>query len=143
MNDQTALDSLLDATLDDLADLPEFSKYPAGAHRVTIEFEQKVVNKHPSIEAKFKLLETLELAEPTDAPQAAGTEASILFMMDNEFGQGKFKEAITPIAKHLGTSSIRQAVDGAKGMEVVIVTKIKQNKDKTAEYMDLVSLSVV
>lgn len=138
-----ALDSLLDSTLDDLADLPEFALFPAGAHRVSIEFESKEVNKHPSIELKMKLLETLELADPETAPAAPGTETSVLFMMNNEFGQGKFKEAIKPVAAHLGVSSIREAVEGAKGMEVVVVTKQRANKDKTATYMDVVSLSVV
>lgn len=137
------LDNLLDSTLDNLADLPEFSIYPAGAHRVTVEFEQKEVNKHPSIEAKFKLLETLELADPTAPTPAAGTESSMLFMMDNPFGQGKFKEVIKPIAAHLGVTSIREALEGSKGMEVVVVTKVRQNKEKTASYMDVVSLQVV
>ena len=138
-----ALDSILDSTLDDLADLPEFAVFPPGAHQVTISFEQKEVNKHPSIELKLKLKETLEMADPSVPPPVAGTESSVLFMMDNEFGQGKFKEIIKPIAAHLGTSSIRQAIDGAAGMEVVVVTKVRQNKEKTQSYLDIVSLTVV
>ena len=143
MSENSSFDSILDSTLDDLADLPEFAVFPPGAHRVSIEFEQKEVNKHPSIEAKFKLLETVELADPTSDPVAAGTESSVLFMMDNEFGQGKFKEVIKPIAAHLGVTSIRQAIEGAKGMEVLVVTKLRQNKDKTATYMEIASLAVV
>lgn len=147
MNAQTenaSMDSILDATLDDLADMPEFIKYPAGAHQVVIEkIESKVINKAPYLEVKFKLRETLELAEPTDVAPVAGTESSVLFKMDNEFGQGSFKAVITPIAKHAGTASIRDAIAAAAGMEVVIVTKLKDNKDKTDKFMSIVSLTVV
>lgn len=143
MSENTDLDALLDSTLDNLADMPEFAIYPPGAHRVSISFEQKEVNKHPSIEMKMVLRETLELAEPTDVPPEAGTETSMLFMMDNEFGQGKFKEVIKPLAAHLGTTSIRDAINGANGMEVVIVSNVRQNKEKTAKYMNVVSLTVV
>lgn len=144
-NTNTTLDSILDSTLDDLADLPEFSVFAPGVHRVVIDFEQKTVSNHPSIEAKFKLLETVELANPAEDTAAAipGTESSVLFTLDNKFGQGKFKEFIKPICEHLGVSSIRAAVDGAKGLEVLIVTKIRQNKEKTQHYLDVVSLNVL
>ena len=36
-----ALDNLLDATLDDLEDLPEFTPFKPGAHKVTASFEEK------------------------------------------------------------------------------------------------------
>lgn len=136
------LNSLLDANLDDLADLPEFQVFPAGAHKVVISFESKEVNKHPCIEAKFKLLETLETSDPTAAPMAVGTEGSCLYMMDNEFGMGNFKKTIKPFAAHLGVSSIRDAIEGANGMEVVIVTKVRQNKEKTQSYCEIVKVLI-
>lgn len=138
------LDALLDATLDDLADMPEFLKYPAGAHKVIIiGFTQKVVNKHPSFELGMKLVETLELADPTDAPVAPGTETAVLYMMDNEIGQGSFKDVIKPIGAALGTGSMREILEGAKGMEVVVVTKIQPKKDDPeVKYMKIVSLAV-
>ena len=86
------MDSLLDASLDDLADMPEFGTYPAGTHRVIIQWEKKEVNKHPSLELAMKAVETTELSNPTeDQPLAAGAEGSVLFMLDNEFSQGKLK----------------------------------------------------
>lgn len=145
INSSTSLDSLLDATLDDLADLPEFTVLPAGVHKCTIDFETKEVNKHPSIELKIKLVETLELADPasTDAPLVPGTESSVLFMMDNGFGQGKFKEVIKPLLAHFGSTKVRDAVEQAKGMEVVLVTKQRINRDTKIVYMDIVSLHVL
>lgn len=144
MSDTSTLDSLLDATLDDLADLPEFKTFPNGAHKVVIEFEKKEVNKHPSIELKMTAVETLELADPAkDEPLAAGTTGNVLYMLDNEFGQGKLKEIIKPLAAHLGVSKISEVIEQAKGMEVVVVTKVRQNKDKTQSYTDVSKLEVL
>ena len=144
MNDTTNIDNLLDIALDDLADLPEFKTYPNGAHRVTISFEKKEVNNHPCVELKMKALETLELSDAAkDQPLEAGTESSVLYMLDNEFGQGKFKEICKPLGQHLGVAKLSEIIAGANGMEVVIVTKVRQNKDKSQSYTDVVSLAVV
>lgn len=138
------IDSLLDGTLDDLADLPEFRPYPAGTHRVNIKFEQKVVNKHPGFEMKMKAIETIELpAGSSEEPLAAGAETSILFLLDNEIGQGQFKKVLMSLANHYGAKSNRELISDAQGAECLVVTKQRQNKDKTQTYTDIVELQVV
>lgn len=137
------LDSILDSSIDDLADLPEFAVFPAGVHRVTISWEQKEVNNHPSIELKMRMVETVELANPeSDTPPAAGSECSVLFMMDNEFGQGKLKQVVKPIAAAVGASNIKAAIENSKGMEIQVVTRVRQNKDKTQSYADITKVIV-
>lgn len=137
------LDSILDSSIDDLADLPEFAVFPNGVHRVIIDFESKEVNKHPCVELKMKAVETIELANPAaDTPLEAGTESSVLFMLDNEFGQGKFKSIVKTLAEACGTSSIKETVEAAKGMEVQVVCKVRQNKDKTQSYTDVTKVIV-
>jgi hypothetical protein len=137
------LDSILDSSIDDLADLPEFAVFPNGVHRVIINFEQKEVNKHPSIELQMKAIETVELANPAaDTPLVAGAESSVLFMLDNEFGQGKFKSIVKVLAAALGTSTIKDTVEAAAGMEVQVVCKVRQNKDKTQSYTDVTKVIV-
>lgn len=131
------LNSLLDANLDDLADLPEFGTFPAGSHLVTIKFEEKEVNSHPCIELQMTAIETKELSNPADTPLKAGDQGSVLYMMDNEFGQGNFKKMIKPIAAATGQSNIRGVMEAANGMEVEVVTKVRQNKDKTQSYTDV------
>lgn len=142
-NSTVDLDKLFDMTLDDLADLPEFLVFPAGAHRVTIDIERKVVNNHPSAELKMKLIETLEMADSTAPVLAAGTESSVLYMMDNEFGQGKFKAMIKPIMAHFATASVLEAIGQSKDLEVVVVTKVRTNKEKAVDYTEIVSLTVL
>ena len=142
MSDIT-LDSMLDVSLDDIADLPEFLVLPAGAYRVTINFEAKKINEHPAVEAKIKVLEVLELSDPSATPPAAGAESSVAYMMDNEFGQGNFKKIVKPLCEHHGIGNIMQAVAASQGMEVMVVTKQRQNKDKTATYLDITALQVL
>lgn len=136
-NDNSAINSLLDAQLDDLADLPEFGTYPAGSHKVTISWVSKTVNNHPSIELQMKAIETIELANPTDAPLTAGSEGSVLFMLDNEFGQGALKALMKPLALETGAGSISGIMEATNGMEVTVVTNVRQNKDKTQSYTNV------
>ena len=137
------MDSLLDMTLDDLADMPEFSVPPAGAYMATIlGIEKKEINEHPSWEVKFRIDEVVELSDPTATPPAPKAETSTAFMMDNEMGQGSFKEFMKPLAAHLGTTSISAVVEGAKGLQIVLVTTVRQNKDKTASYLGIKAVSI-
>jgi len=137
------IDSLLDSSIDDLADLPEFAVYPAGVHRVIISFAEKVVNNHPSVEMGMKCVETIELSDPTkDEPLVPGTESSVLYMLDNEFSQGKFKKIMQVLAASCGTASIRDTMEAAQGMEVEAVCKPRQNKEKTQSYTEVIKLMV-
>ena len=136
-----ALNALLDSNLDDLQDLPAFEPFPAGVHQVIVTFESKEINKHPAVEVTLKLVETVELANPTeDKPQAAGSTTNVAYMLDNEFGQGSLKKLMKPFQEHFGTHTIREAMEAANGAEVQLVTKVRTNKDKTASYTDIVKV---
>ena len=138
------LDSILDSSIDDLADLPEFCIYPSGAHRVIIKWESKEVNKHPSMEMKMTMVETVELANPAeDQPVADGVESSSLFMLDNEFGQGAFKKIMKTLAEACGTQKISETVEASQGMEVTVVVVTKPDKkDKDVMRMNVRSVAV-
>lgn len=139
----TNLDDILDSSIDDLADMPEFAIYPAGVHRVLLKLESKEVNKHPAIEAKMVAIETVELADASDTPLADGAEGSSLYMLDNEFGQGKFKVLAKELAAALGVSKISEVIEAtAGGIEVVVVTKVRHNKDKTQSYTEITKVSL-
>jgi hypothetical protein len=144
--DQTQVDmnSILDGTIDDLMDAPTFEPFKAGSHRIVIsDIEQLVVNKHPSFKVKLKLLETLELGNSSDTAQAAGSEAEVLYMMDNEMGQGNFKNILKSLAAHFGTATNRETIAAAKGAECVVITNVRTNKEKTASYTEIKNIEVV
>ena len=137
------IDSLLDGTLDDLADAPEFKPFPAGTHKVTITIAQKKIGTHPAFELSMKAVETIELANSEDTPLAAGATTSEAFMMDNEIGQGNFKKILKSLADHFGAKSNRGLIEEAQNLEVLVVTKVRQNKEKTQSYTSTVELQVI
>lgn len=137
------LDSLLDASLDDIADLPEFKVFPEGAYRLLLKWEEKEINKQAAVEFKFKLLEVLELGDAAVEAPAPESETSVAFMLGKEFGLGNLKRVVTPIAQAIGATGMRQTLEALQSAEVVGVLKTRQNKEKTATYQEIVSISLV
>ena len=141
------LDNILDSTLDDLADLPSFEPYPAGAHRVLLTLESESISekmKKPCVEASFKYIECMELSNPQDTEPKEGDEANTLSFLDNEFGQGAFKAMATPLAAALGVSSLREVIENCKDFEVVILTSVQTDKkDPDKKYLRVKELQVV
>ncbi len=140
-NQDFDLDSLLDGTLDDLADVPGFETFNAGAHKVTINWKR--VEKKPAYSLNLTLIESPELANPNDTPQKPGTQTSVMFMLDNEYGQSAFRKVIAALAEHYGAGSNREIIEKSEGAECLVVTKKRSNKEKTAEYTDIVTVMVI
>lgn len=140
------LDNLLDGTLDDLANLPEFKAFPAGTHRVNISLVDKTakkdwINGHPGYEAKLKMIETLEISNDGDTIPEAGAETQVLYLLDNEIGQGQFKNLLIAVSQVLDKASPREMAAQIQNMEAIIVTKKRSNKDKTQEYTQIVEIT--
>lgn len=144
-DNQALLDSLLDGTLDDLQDLPSNAPFAPGAHVVTIKFEAKTVNEKLAVELECTMVETQELSNPEDTPPKAGDKANVLFMMGNELGEGNLKKVLAPLAEATGTTgqSKRAVFEAVNGMTALVVTTKRSNKDKTAEYMDVKSITLL
>lgn len=141
------LDSLLDAKLDDLSDVPEFKVFPAGVYKVTFSAEAKKLGEHPAVDLTFTVVEVLELAAATETPPAVGDTSSAAYMLDNDIGQGQLKEILKLLQETFLPSetgaSIRAILEAAKGAEVQIVTKVRVNKnDASQKYLQVVKLSV-
>lgn len=133
-NSINSIDDLLDMQLDDLADMPEFKPFPAGIHKVLLNFSKEPVNNIPSITVKLTAQETLECTNPEDLPLKQGDSTNILLMLKNkngstnEFAQGTLKLICAPLAAHFGTTNMRDTLEAAEGVEVAVVTKVKANK---------------
>jgi len=145
--DNFDINAMLDGTLDDLADLPEFKPYPVGTHAVVLTIVDKTapkdrVNNHPGFEFKMKAVETLELANSDDTPLVAGAETSVLYLLDNPIGQGSFKKLLASAAEHFGAKSNRELIADLQGATVAVVTRQRQNKEKTQTYTDIVEMKV-
>jgi hypothetical protein len=152
LNGMNDMDNLLDGTLDDLADMPEFKPFPAGAHRATIQWDYSKFAAEKIVELKITAIETVELANPEDTPVKAGdtTNQRLMFLKKdktpNEIAQGQFKNLIKPLTEHFGTANNRETMDASNGAEVLVITKIRADKRDANDikyYTDVTTLSVV
>lgn len=137
------LDTLLDGTLDDLADAPEFRPYPAGTHKAIMKLTYKAINGKPAYELDLTAIETMELNDSSETPLQPGAKASIAFILDNEFGQGGLKKVLKAAAEKFGAKSNRELIEDAQFEEVAVVTNLRANKDKTAHYTNLIEIMFV
>ena len=139
------LDNLLDATLDDLEDLPTYNTYPPGAHKVTATLESKNVSGKDAIELSFKYLEPIELAGSDSVSPNAGDESSTLFFLDNEYGRGNLKEALKSFLEFAGEGSTnRQIIEAVTDVECVILTSYGKNKnDPDKPYLNVKEIQVI
>jgi hypothetical protein len=124
------IEDLMDASIDDLKDLPPFIVPPVGHYKLQVSLERKVVNTHPCVEAQFVVQETLELKNLAEAPVENGTKFSTLYTMDNEFGQGNFKLFLAPLLEGLGLQGKKVSEVVASVKNVVIAATVKQRPDK-------------
>ena len=131
-------EDLLDSNLDDLSDLPAFEVPPVGHYKLAVSLEQKTVNDKPSIEAKLVVVECLELSSPNDKRPEPGTKFSQLFMMDNEFGQGGFKEFVKPIVAglQLPSSKVRDVLKAVQNVQIAATVKHRVHKDDKSKPKD-------
>lgn len=148
MTEQTFNPVGMDASLDDIEDLPVFRAFPSGAYRVLLEkgIEQKIVNEKPAFDMAMTLKEIIELKDkntPESNIPKPGDVASLLFMCDNPIGAGKLKQVLKPIQEHFNTGSkVGEIVAVTKGIELIVVLKYSHDKDKDKEYNNIVELAV-
>lgn len=147
MNDATSIDSLLDSTLDDLADLPEFKIFPAGAYNGTVALAVKKMGDNMGVELTLTNQETVELSDPTQDQPAAGATTSVGFLLNNEFGQGALKKVLTSLKEGLQLPEAmtnREVMEAAAGTNcMVILTTRAAKDDATKVYQGLKSVTVL
>ena len=144
------VDALLDGTLDDLADMPEFKPFPIGSHRAIISMEVKKIGDFPAVELTLKAIETIELpAGSEEAPLNKDDSTNLAFFLKHsnpkvaEMGQGQFKEIMKVAAAKFGAKSNRELIEECKGVEALIVTGQRKNKEKTKTYTTLEAIEFV
>ncbi len=141
------IDSLLDGTLDDLANVPGYQVYPPGNHKVTINWKKPTKDRPTTIGLELTAIETLELNDSADTPLVPGTKSGVSFKMDNEYGQTAFRAVIAALAEHYGAGTNREIMEKSEGAECLVVTKIRQGKKQegkpVAEYTDIVEIGVI
>lgn len=139
--------SILDATLDDMPDLPGFKIPPTGAYAVmVVSVLEKKIGEHPAVEAKFRIVEVMEISETgvkDDELPVKDDEFSTAFMLDNDTGVGFLKAFLKPLGESLGLNKNREIMEGAKNMSLAIVIKRTHKKETDTYYCNLKRIEVL
>lgn len=133
-----SLDSLLDKNLDDIADLPEWKNFPAGAHKSIVNWETKDAKwtdkEHGELEGKvivckLTAVETLELTDPkNDKPLEKGTQATVQYNPFYEQSLGALKAVLKNMEPVVGSSNLKALIQGTEGFEVIAFTTVRKYK---------------
>ena len=138
------MDALLDGTLDDMADMPEFRPFPIGTYSAQFSIVPDPKKNKFVYYAKLKVLETVELADEAEVPVEVGAEAQVRYDMSNEYGQGAFKKLLKILADHFGAKSNRELIaDAVNPIDVIVITKHNINKKNQQVYTDIVEMQIV
>lgn len=141
-----ALD-LLDATLDDLADLKKFEPMPVGSYQQRIKWSFPESNEFVEVRLDLETVTCLDVpgVSEEELPKE-GALATFYFRLQrkdgqpmvfeksgevNDIDQGRFKEvllALAPVFNPDGTLSNRQMIEATQGVEVL--TSLGQRKNK-------------
>jgi len=139
----------VDASLDDIDDLPSFKVFPSGAFvcEVSATEASKIINEHPSSEISLKLIEVSELSEALregENEPVPGDIQSIAFMRDNAVGAGKLKEFLLPFSKALNKKGpIGELLSDIKGMKILLIQTRNHNKEKDRDFPVIKSVIIL
>lgn len=136
MSADSNLDMLLDGTLDDVADMPEFVIPNSGTYLTGVKsFGPKKVNDKTGIEIVLIFKELLEAADESADPQTLPIEASTMFFLTNddgsanELGQGQWKMFLAVCAEITGESTPRSIMAASAGVDLIVTSSHRVHKD--------------
>lgn len=125
-----SLDALLEASLDDIADLPVFEVPTPGYYRLGLTIDKKKINDKEAVEFTFTVKETMEVADPSATPPKTGDVFSTACMVGNKYGLAAFKEVAAPVMVALGTTRYGDILNGqVRDMEVFATVKHRRDKN--------------
>lgn len=122
------LPSLLDASIDDLADLPSMEAPPTGHYNLELKIEVRKINDKDAVTFNYTIVDILEVPnmeslEPADQPKV-GQKFSEAFILGNEYAVGRLKQSLKPIGEHFGVSTIKDIISaGESGVQIAATIK--------------------
>ncbi len=145
------LDALMNASMDDIEDLPPVGVPPTGHYSLQVSASRETSENSGNEYIKFSYtVEAVnEVKNPEEEKQAAvGQKFSQIFSpfkkdgTINEFGIGFLKEACAPFAQHFGTQNMGETIAQIDKVTVAASLVRKQNK-KEADRFDFSLRDVV
>lgn len=136
------IDELLNASMDDLDDLPPQGVPPSGHYNLTVSFsvEEMGADKRKVPTASYVVDSINELKDESEAGEVAvgQTFREPFFVAKktgevNTFGVGSLKQRLAPFAERFGTTNIGELINQVKQVPItatVVRTVNKKNEDQ-------------
>jgi hypothetical protein len=147
------LDALLDASMDDIEDLPPQGVPPSGHYNLTVTFGIKEIGDEGKevIAATYVVDAINELKDPEDAAEVALKQEFVEFFhitkkdgTANKWGIGKLKQRLNPYVERLNTKNVRELVNGVNGFAIAATVKRTVNRKNEDQFnMDLKDVVVL
>lgn len=131
------LDSLMDASMDDIDDLPPVGVPPTGHYNLSVTATRESNKEKTSeyIKFSYEVQAVNEVKDPAEESQAAvGMKFNQIFSpfkkdgTVNDFGMGFLKEACAPFSAHFGSSKMGDTI--AQIQEVTVAASLVRRVDK-------------
>ena len=131
------LDALMDASMDDIDDLPPVGVPPTGHYGLIVSATREVseTSGNEYIKFSYEVERVNEVKDPGEHSQAAVgqkfTQIFSPFKKDgtvNEFGLGYLKEACAPFAAHFGTTTMGGSIAVIEKISVAATLVRRQDK---------------
>lgn len=131
------LDALMDASMDDIDDLPPVGVPPTGHYGLIVSATREVseTSGNEYIKFSYEVESVNEVKDPEEQSQAAVgqkfTQIFSPFKKDgtvNEFGLGYLKEACAPFAAHFGTTTMGGSIAAIEKISVAATLVRRQDK---------------
>lgn len=130
------LDSLMDASMDDIDDLPPVGVPPTGHYNLAVTAtREKAESGNEYIKFAYVVEAVNEVKTPGEESQAAvGMKFQQVFSplkkdgTVNEFGIGFLKEAVAPFSAHFGTSKMGDTI--AQIQSISVAASLVRRQDK-------------
>lgn len=133
------IDALLNATMDDLDDLPPTGVPPSGHYNLTVTFAVEKIgqgDKEKKVVAAEYVVDAInELKDDSEASEVAvGQKFKEFFHMvkkdgtKNAYGIGNLKDRLKPYQERFGTGNIGELVNQVKQVSITASVKRIQNK---------------
>lgn len=134
------IDALLDASMDDLDDLPPTGAPPSGHYDFTVSYSIEEIgeDKKKVVAAKYVVDAINQLKNDEEASEVAvGQQFTEFFHMTkkdgtkNTFGIGTLKNRLRPFQERFGTDKIGELVNQVK--QVAIAASVKRTVNRKNE----------
>lgn len=137
------IEALLDASMDDLDDLPPVGAPPSGHYNLTVSLNIEKIGdpEKDVVVAEFVVDAINELKDEEERSEVAvGQQFKQFFHLTkkdgtaNKFGVGSLKQLCGPFAERLGTKNMREIINGVKQMAITATIKRTVNRKNEDQF---------